>query len=151
MQISPLWHDICHCRWVFARVYTSLLKTVSAIVWESHETCRPSIKPSTDSLPCEYYHLIGCGSLSPKKCGALNALKYDRGIWGILYVINLPSIYDIVLKIELPERSDACVRGCGSHILALSSHLCHIVVGCFYVLLCTWSLKICIKWDIKSW
>ena len=49
-----------------------------------------------------------------KKMWSLENFKIWQGDWGksiYIYVINQPLIYfNIVLKIQLPERSDACVR-----------------------------------------
>ena len=70
-----------------------------------------------------------------KKCGALNILKYDRGIWGNLYiyVINLPLIHLKTLFWKL-----SCLRGpmpvwftCRRSIITLMSHfVTFVTVSC---------------------
>ena len=50
-----------------------------------------------------------------------------KGGFGDIYVINLPLIFEaIVLKIELPERSEGMWLTCQRIIVIFLSHFCHI-------------------------
>ena len=87
-------------------------------------------------MSLRYYHRTGCGSLSLKKMWSLEYFKiWQRDLEKSIYICYKSAFNlfeDIVLRIELPERSDACVRDV-AHMLVQYHHtsvtFCHICHG----------------------